>query len=174
MKKTKYVIRQIWCVWHTRIHHFYYYRKHLLPENFLSSSTENRPSWISQTVYKSRAFFGTPNLIALYTNLSNCSVLRLGPNRKAEQLDTFAWFIQSCRYRKSWTPDDERNGRSEHVELQKDCRINTYKKYILLVCLYNRLRCTVHTMSNSDWPGFESVPMRCQADDKPPDPRATY
>ena len=33
------------------------------------------------------------------------------------------------------TPDGERNTRSKHVELQKYCRINTYKKYILLVCL---------------------------------------
>ena len=47
-----------------------------------------------------------------------------------------------------WTPDDERNGRSKHVDLQKDCRINTYRKCILLVCLCNWLRCSVHTMSN--------------------------
>ena len=33
------------------------------------------------------------------------------------------------------TPDDERNSHSKHVELQKDCRMNTYKKCILLVCL---------------------------------------
>ena len=32
----------------------------------------------------------------------------------------------------------ERNGRSKHVELYKDCRINTYRKCILLVCLYKR------------------------------------
>ena len=64
-------------------------------------------------------------------------LLRLEPssNRKAEQLGRFAWFVQSCRYSKLWTPDDERNGRSKHVELQKDCRINTYKMCILLVCL---------------------------------------
>ena len=41
-------------------------------------------------------------------------------------------FVQSCRYSKSWTPDDERNGRSKRVELQKDCRINTYKKVHLV------------------------------------------
>ena len=45
------------------------------------------------------------------------------------------------------SPDDERNGRSKHVELYKNCRINTYKKRILPVCLWNWLRCTVHTMS---------------------------
>ena len=47
-----------------------------------------------------------------------------------------------------WTPDDERNSRSKHVELCKNCRINTYRKYILLVFLYNWLRCTVDTLSN--------------------------
>ena len=36
------------------------------------------------------------------------------------------------------TPDDERNGRSKHVELYKNCRINTYRKCMLLVCLYNK------------------------------------
>ena len=41
-------------------------------------------------------------------------------------------------YRKSRTPDDERNGPSKHVELYKNCRINTYTKCILLVCLYNK------------------------------------
>ena len=30
----------------------------------------------------------------------------------------------------------------------KNRRIDTYRKCILLVCLYNWLRCTVHTMSN--------------------------
>ena len=66
-----------------------------------------------------------------------------------KQSDTFARFVHSCRYSKSWTPDDERNGRSKHVVLYKDCRTNTYRKCILLVCLCNWLRCTVHTMSNS-------------------------
>ena len=33
--------------------------------------------------------------------------------------------------------DDERNSRSKHVELYKNCRINTHKKCIFLVCLYN-------------------------------------
>ena len=42
-------------------------------------------------------------------------------------LDTFAWFVQSCRYSNLWTPDDERNNRSKHVELYKNCRINTFK-----------------------------------------------
>ena len=32
---------------------------------------------------------------------------------------------------------DERNGRSKHVQLYKNCRINTYRKCILFVCLYN-------------------------------------
>ena len=41
-----------------------------------------------------------------------------------------------------------RNGRSKRVELYKNCRIYTYRKCILLVCLYNWLRCTVRTMSN--------------------------
>ena len=50
-------------------------------------------------------------------------------------------------YSKSRTPDDERNGRSKHVELYKNCRINTHRKCILLVFLYNWLRCTVHTVS---------------------------
>ena len=82
----------------------------------------------------------------LYLQL--CTVLRLGPsnNRKTERLDTFARFVQSCRYSKLWT-DDERNDRSKHVELYKNCRINTYGKCILSVCLYNWLRCAVHTMS---------------------------
>ena len=77
----------------------------------------------------------------------NCSVLRfnllylhLCTNRKTEQLDTFAWFVQSCRYSKLWTPDDEWHGRSKHVELYKNCRINTYRKCILLICLSN-LKC---------------------------------
>ena len=70
-----------------------------------------------------------------------------GPNCKTEQLGTFAWFVQSCRYSKSWTPDDEWNGRSKHAELSKNCRINTYRKCILLVCLYNWLCCMVHITS---------------------------
>ena len=67
---------------------------------------------------------------------------------KAEQLGKFEWCEQTCRYGKSWTPDDEHNSLSKHVELYKDCRINTYKKCILSVCLYTWLGCTVHTMSN--------------------------
>ena len=59
-----------------------------------------------------------------------------------------ARFVQSCWYSKSWTSDDERNGRSKYVEVYKNCRINTNRKCILLVCKYNWLRCTVHTMSN--------------------------
>ena len=55
---------------------------------------------------------------------------------------------RAAEYSKSWTPDDERNGRSKHVDLYKNCRINTYRKCILLVSLHNWLRCTVHTMSN--------------------------
>ena len=67
------------------------------------------------------------------------------------------WFQPNCRYSKSWTSDDERNGRSKHVELYKNCGINTYRKCILLVCWYNWLRCTVHTTSKksitklTDW-----------------------
>ena len=33
----------------------------------------------------------------------------------------------------------ERNGRSKHVGLYKNCRINTYRKCILFVLLYNWL-----------------------------------
>ena len=40
-------------------------------------------------------------------------------------------------YSKSWTPDGERNGRSKNVELYKNCGINTYRKGMLLVYLYN-------------------------------------
>ena len=76
------------------------------------------------------------NILCAHSHLQTC-------------LDTFALFVQSCRYSTSWTPDDERNGRSKHVELYKNCRINTYRKCILLVCLCNWLRCTVHTMSKS-------------------------
>ena len=49
-----------------------------------------------------------------------------------------------------WNPDDERNSRSKHVELHINCRINTCRKCIVLVCLHNWLRCTVHTMSKSE------------------------
>ena len=56
---------------------------------------------------------------------------------------------RAAEYCKSWTPDDERNGRSKHVESYKVCRINTYRKCILLVFLYNRLRCAVYSASNS-------------------------
>ena len=65
------------------------------------------------------------NILCAHSHLQTC-------------LDTFALFVQSCRYSTSWTPDDERNGRSKHVELYKNCRINTYRKCILLVCLYNK------------------------------------
>ena len=64
-------------------------------------------------------------------------------DRKTEQLDTFVRFVQSCRYSKSWTPDDERNGRSKHVELYKNCRIKTNRKCILLVCSYNLLEYSI-------------------------------
>ena len=57
--------------------------------------------------------------------------------------------VLSCRYSKSWTPDDERNGHSKHVELYKNCRINTYRNCILLICLHNWLWCTVHIISYS-------------------------
>ena len=46
-------------------------------------------------------------------------------------IDTFAWFVQSCRYGKSRTPDDEGNGRSKHVQVYINCRTNTYRKWIL-------------------------------------------
>jgi hypothetical protein len=36
----------------------------------------------------------------------------------------------------SWTSDDEGNGRSKHVELYKNCTINTYRKCIVFVCLF--------------------------------------
>ena len=32
-----------------------------------------------------------------------------------------------AEYSKSWTPDDERNGGSKHVELYKNRRINTHR-----------------------------------------------
>ena len=49
-----------------------------------------------------------------------------GSNSKTEQLDT----VRHGLYRAAatvnlWTPDDERNGRSKHVDLYKICRINT-------------------------------------------------
>ena len=50
-------------------------------------------------------------------------------------------------YSKSWTPDDERYSRSKHVELYKNFRINTYRKCILLVCLYNTLTFRGHDLS---------------------------
>ena len=72
-----------------------------------------------------------------------------GSNRKTEQLDTFQHGLyRAAEYSKSWTPDDERNGRSKHVELYINGRINTYRKCILLVRLYNWLRCAVRTTSN--------------------------
>ena len=63
--------------------------------------------------------------------------------------------VQTCltavvfKTSKSWTPDDERNGRSKHVELYINCRTNTYRRFIL-ACLYNWLRCTVHTASKKE------------------------
>ena len=45
---------------------------------------------------------------------------------------SYAFILQSL-----YNSDDERNARSKHVELYKDCRINAYKKCILLVCLCN-------------------------------------
>ena len=93
-----------------------------------------------------------------HANVSNHSVLwfelvwvTYSSNCKTEQLDTFAWFVQSCRYSKSWTPDDEWNGLSKLVELYKNCRIDTYSKCILLVCLYNWLQCMLHAMSTCHW-----------------------
>ena len=50
-----------------------------------------------------------------------------------------------------WTPDDERNGRSKQVELYKNCRINTYRKCIVLVCLYNNEK--VYFYRNCNRPG---------------------
>ena len=51
--------------------------------------------------------------------------------------------------------DDERNGRSKHVELYKKCRKNTYRKCILLVYLYNWIRCcTVHTVAKLKFRAF--------------------
>ena len=67
-------------------------------------------------------------------NVSNCLVLRFGL---------------------APTADDERNGPSKHVEIYGNCRINTYRNCILLVCLYNCLRFTVRTMSN--FPVFERI-----------------
>jgi hypothetical protein len=58
-----------------------------------------------------------------------------GSNRQAELFQY--GLCRAAEYSKSWTADDERNGPSKHVELYKDCRINTYRKCILLVCLYS-------------------------------------
>ena len=62
------------------------------------------------------------------------------PTRKTEQLDTCAWFVQSCRYSKSWISHDKRNDLSKRVDLYINCRINTYRMCVLLVCLYNNIR----------------------------------
>ena len=76
-------------------------------------------------------------LSSYYVELGNCICSSLqtiqtcltawsySPNHKTEQLGMFVWFVQSCRYSKLWNPDDERNSHSKHVELYKDCRINT-------------------------------------------------
>ena len=69
-----------------------------------------------------------------------------GPFRSSSGVLDFLY--TAAEYRKTRTPDDERNGLSKHVELYKNCRINTYRKCILLVCLRNWLWCTVHTASN--------------------------
>ena len=70
-------------------------------------------------------------------HVSNDHFVQTSPNRKTKQLNTFARFVQSCKYSKSRIPDDERNGLSKHVELYINCRINTYRMCILLVCLHN-------------------------------------
>ena len=60
-----------------------------------------------------------------------------GSNRKTKQLDTFQHGLhRAAEYSKSWTADDERNGPSKQVELYINCRMNTYRKCILFVCLY--------------------------------------
>ena len=40
-------------------------------------------------------------------------------NRETKQLGMLARFVQSCRYSNLWTPDDEQNGHSKHVECTK-------------------------------------------------------
>ena len=68
--------------------------------------------------------------------LSKCAQLfglTVGTDRKSK---TFVLFVQSCRYSKSWTPDDEQNGLSKYVDLYINFRINTYRKCILFVSLY--------------------------------------
>ena len=58
--------------------------------------------------------------------------------------------VQTCLAARSYGWNwFQRNGPSKRDELYKNCRINTYRKCILFVCLYNWLRCTVHTVSNS-------------------------
>ena len=43
--------------------------------------------------------------------------LTVDSSPKTAQLGTFARFVQSCGYSKSWTPDDEWNSLSKFVEL---------------------------------------------------------
>ena len=51
-----------------------------------------------------------------------------------------SWFtVHSCRYSKSWTPDDERNGRSKQVKLYKNCRIvHTQSAFCWFVYIIDR------------------------------------
>ena len=58
-----------------------------------------------------------------------------------------------------WTPDDKRNRHSKYVELYKECRINIYKKCILLVCLYNKASRVV--IWSWDAPGTLSTKTHC-------------
>ena len=70
---------------------------------------------------------------------SNCSVLQLEllvPAVPTVRPSSLHGLYRAADYSKSWTPNDEWNDRSKHVELYKNCRINT-RKCVLLLYLYN-------------------------------------
>ena len=51
---------------------------------------------------------------------------------------------------------------SKHVELYKNCRINTYRKCVLLVCLYNRLDARyIQFQITADWVPEDGI-SRCR------------
>ena len=81
-------------------------------------------------------------ILQLCTNhvtVSNCLVLPV-PTVRPSSYTRLHGLYRAAEYSTSWTPDDEWNGHSKHVELYKNCRINTYRKFILLVFLYKKPR----------------------------------
>ena len=46
--------------------------------------------------------------------------------------------VQSCRWSKSWTPDDERKCCSKYVELYKNCTIHTESASCWFVCIIGK------------------------------------